>query len=88
MTSVGGTALQLSTAGQFLGQAAWTEPLLSQGSTGGQSLLFTQPSWQQAPGVVSSSSDGSLCGQPAAGTAVRCPTWPRTPRRPAARRSG
>jgi kumamolisin len=62
---VGGTALQLSTAGQFLGQAAWTEPLLSQGSTGGQSLLFTQPSWQQAPGVISSSSDGSLCGQPA-----------------------
>jgi kumamolisin len=65
VTSVGGTALQLSTAGQFLGQAAWTEPLLSQGSTGGPSLLFSQPSWQQAPGVISSSSDGSLCGQPA-----------------------
>ena len=65
VTSVGGTALQLSAAGRFLGQAAWTEPLLSQGSTGGQSVLFTQPSWQQAPGVVSSSSDGSLCGQPA-----------------------
>jgi kumamolisin len=64
-TSVGGTALQLSAAGRFLSQAAWTEPLLSQGSTGGQSVLFSQPSWQQAPGVVSSSSDGSLCGQPA-----------------------
>jgi len=64
-TSVGGTALQLSAAGRFLSQAAWTEPLLSQGSTGGQSVLFTQPSWQQAPGVISSSSDGSLCGQPA-----------------------
>jgi kumamolisin len=64
VTSVGGTALQLSTAGQFLGQAAWTEPLLSQGSTGGQSVLFSQPSWQQAPGVVSSLSDGALCGRP------------------------
>jgi kumamolisin len=64
-TSVGGTALQLSAAGRLLSQAAWTEPLLSQGSTGGQSVLFAQPSWQQAPGVVSSSSDGSLCGQPA-----------------------
>ena len=62
MTSVGGTALQLSTAGQFLGQTAWTEPLLSQGSTGGQSVLFTQPSWQRAPGVVSSSSDGACAG--------------------------
>jgi kumamolisin len=64
VTSVGGTALQLSTVGQFLGQAAWTEPLLSQGSTGGQSVLFSQPSWQQAPGVVSSLSDGALCGRP------------------------
>ncbi|MCW2910367.1 MAG: Peptidase [Actinomycetia bacterium] len=64
VTSVGGTALQLTTAGRLLGQAAWTEPLLSQGSTGGQSILFSQPSWQQGPGVVSSLSSGSLCGQP------------------------
>jgi kumamolisin len=64
VTSVGGTALQLSPAGQLLGQAAWTEPLLSQGSTGGQSVLFSQPPWQQAPGVVSSLSDGALCGRP------------------------
>jgi kumamolisin len=65
VTSVGGTALQLTTAGRLLGTAAWTEPLLSQGSTGGQSTLFSQPPWQQAPGVTSSYSDGSRCGQPA-----------------------
>lgn len=64
VTSVGGTALQLATTGQVLGTAAWTEPLLSQGSTGGPSTLFSQPPWQQAPGVISSLSDGSLCGQP------------------------
>jgi kumamolisin len=65
VTSVGGTALQLTTAGQVLGTAAWTEPLLSQGSTGGPSTLFSQPPWQRAPGVISSYSDGSPCGQPA-----------------------
>jgi kumamolisin len=65
VTSVGGTALQLTATGQVLGTAAWTEPLLSQGSTGGQSALFSQPPWQRAPGVISSYSDGSLCGQPA-----------------------
>jgi kumamolisin len=65
VTSVGGTALQLTTTGQLLGTAAWTEPLLSQGSTGGPSALFSQPPWQQAPGVISSYSASSRCGQPA-----------------------
>ena len=65
VTSVGGTALQLTTSGQVLGTAAWTEPLLSQGSTGGPSRLFSQPPWQRAPGVISSSADGSRCRQPA-----------------------
>ena len=65
VTSVGGTALQLTTTGQVLGTAAWTEPLLSQGSTGGPSKLFSQPPWQRAPGVISSYSAGSPCGQPA-----------------------
>ena len=88
VTTVGGTALQLTTAGQVLGTAAWTEPLLSQGSTGGPSTLFSQLPWQRAPGVISPYSDGSPCGQPAAGTAARYPTCPRTPRRPAVRRSG
>jgi kumamolisin len=64
VTSVGGTALQLTTTGRLLGTTAWTEPLLSQGSTGGQSTLFSQLRWQRAPGVTRYS-DGSLCGQPA-----------------------
>jgi kumamolisin len=65
VTSVGGTTLALTTAGQYLGETTWTEPLLSLGSTGGQSTLFTQPSWQRAPGVDSSYSDGAVCGNPA-----------------------
>lgn len=65
VTSVGGTTLGLTTAGRYLGETTWTEPLLSLGSTGGQSALFTQPSWQQASGVVSSYSDGAICGQSA-----------------------
>ena len=64
VTSVGGTTLALTTAGQYQGETAWTEPLLSQGSTGGQSVMFTAPSWQRAPNVDSSYSDGSICGQP------------------------
>ncbi len=62
LTSVGGTTLALTTAGQYLGETTWTEPLLSQGSTGGQSAIFTQPPWQRAPGVDSSYSDGAVCG--------------------------
>ncbi|HYZ56117.1 MAG TPA: S53 family peptidase [Streptosporangiaceae bacterium] len=65
VTSVGGTTLALTTAGQYLGETTWTEPLLSLGSTGGQSTLFTQPPWQRAPGVDSSYSDGAVCGNPA-----------------------
>ncbi len=62
VTSVGGTTLQLTIAGQYLGETAWTEPLLSQGSTGGPSPVFRRPAWQQAPGVQSSFSNGAVCG--------------------------
>jgi kumamolisin len=65
VTSVGGTTLALTTAGRYLGETTWTEPMLSQGSTGGQSVVFRQPPWQRAPGVRSSASDGAVCGQPA-----------------------
>jgi kumamolisin len=67
VTSVGGTALALTAAGRYLGETSWTEPLLSQGSTGGQSKVFSQPPWQRAPGVSSSYSDGAFCGQPSGG---------------------
>ena len=49
-------------AGQYLGETAWTEPLLSQGSTGGPSVLFPAPPWQRAPGVASQYADGTSCG--------------------------
>ncbi|HEX3389730.1 MAG TPA: hypothetical protein VHT94_11890, partial [Streptosporangiaceae bacterium] len=88
VTSVGGTALQLTTTGRLLGTAAWTEPLLSQGSTGGQSTLFTQPPWQRAPGVPALSRTVRCAVSRPAGIAARCPTCPPTPRRPAVRRSG
>jgi kumamolisin len=65
VTSVGGTTLALTPAGQYLGETAWTEPLLSQGSTGGPSVLFPAPPWQRAPGVASQYADGTSCGQPA-----------------------
>ncbi len=65
VTSVGGTTLALTTAGRSQGEATWTEPLLSQGSTGGQSVVFRLPPWQRAPGVISSFSDGAICGAPA-----------------------
>jgi kumamolisin len=65
VTSVGGTALDLTKWGGYVAEAAWTEPLLSQGSTGGQSVFFAQPSWQRGPGVVSSYSDRAVCSAPA-----------------------
>jgi kumamolisin len=73
VTSVGGTALALTTAGRYVGETAWTEPLLSQGSTGGQSTMFTQPPWQRAPGVNSSYSDGAWCGLPSGGYCRQVP---------------
>ncbi|HEX4220134.1 MAG TPA: S53 family peptidase [Acidimicrobiales bacterium] len=64
VTSVGGTTLDVTTGGDYAGETTWTEPLLSQGSTGGQSSVFRQPRWQRAPGVISSYSSGALCGAP------------------------
>ena len=52
VTSVGGTTLALTPAVQYLGETGWTEPLLSQGSTGGPSVLFPAPPWQRAPGAT------------------------------------
>ena len=61
VTSVGGTTLHVSSSGGYVGETSWSEPLLSQGSTGGQSMLFAKPSWQRGPGVISSYSDGATC---------------------------
>ncbi len=34
-----------------MGETTWSEPLLSQGSGGGVSAVFTRPSWQTGPGT-------------------------------------
>ncbi|OBK79170.1 S53 family peptidase [Mycobacterium sp. 1164985.4] len=46
MTSVGGTTLSTGTRGQWLGEHAWVDSPLSQGSSGGVSKLFARPAWQ------------------------------------------
>jgi kumamolisin len=51
VTSVGGTTLTARTAGGYVGETTWTEPLLMQGSGGGVSKVFPRPSWQIGPGT-------------------------------------
>ncbi|KUH82012.1 MULTISPECIES: S53 family peptidase [unclassified Mycobacterium] len=46
MTSVGGTTLSTGTRGQWLGEDAWVDSPLTQGSSGGVSKLFDRPQWQ------------------------------------------
>lgn len=47
MTSVGGTTLSTDPSGRWLAERAWFDAPLSNGSGGGASALFDQPSWQQ-----------------------------------------
>jgi kumamolisin len=51
VVGVGGTRLSVTTSGAYAGEQAWTEPLLSQGSGGGVSVVFDPPSYQSAPGT-------------------------------------
>jgi kumamolisin len=59
VTGVGGTTLGTYSNGAYAGEAAWDEPLLSQGSGGGVSvvrlpdgaLAFPRPSWQTGIGT-------------------------------------
>lgn len=62
VTSVGGTTLHVASSGRYRNETTWSEPLLSQGSTGGRSAIFSKPSWQKAPGVISEYSSGATCG--------------------------
>jgi len=61
VTGVGGTALSVANDGAYLGETTWTEPLLSQGTGGGQSSVFSRPSFQTGPGTSSFSSVGDPC---------------------------
>jgi kumamolisin len=63
VTSVGGTTLHVTSTGTYRSETTWSEPLLSQGSTGGQSTLFQMATWQQrGPGAISTYSSGTPCG--------------------------
>ena len=64
MTSVGGTTLELTTAGQYLGRDGVDGAAAVPGLHGRPVGDVPAPSWQQAPGVDSSYSDGTICGQP------------------------
>ncbi len=60
VTSVGGTALYLTSANAYSHEAAWdytTSPKPS-GGGGGLSKLYARPSWQVGPGVSNSHSNG------------------------------
>ncbi len=46
MTTVGGTTLSTSPRGQWVGEYAWVDSPLSQGTSGGVSTLFDRPRWQ------------------------------------------
>ena len=46
VTGTGGTALTTDASGTYSGETTWSEPLLSQGTGGGVSTVFSRPSWQ------------------------------------------
>jgi kumamolisin len=48
MTSVGGTTLSTDQNGGWMGEHAWVDSPLSQGTSGGVSALFNRPAWQSA----------------------------------------
>jgi kumamolisin len=51
VTGVGGTSLSVDANGDYAGEAAWTESLLSQGTGGGVSVVWNDPGWEKAPGT-------------------------------------
>jgi kumamolisin len=51
VTGTGGTALTTDAAGNYVGETTWSEPLLSQGTGGGVSTVFSRPSWQTGVGT-------------------------------------
>jgi len=46
MTSVGGTTLSTDEQGGWMGERAWVDSPMSQGTSGGVSALFNRPAWQ------------------------------------------
>ncbi len=65
VTGVGGTSLQLNTNSTITSESAWSDTTnagftsyMGDGSGGGVSSYFSQPSWQRGPGVQNSYSNG------------------------------
>jgi kumamolisin len=56
--AVGGTRLDITPSGSYLGETAWEDQLSIQGGGGGFALGDRRPAWQSAPGVISRFSDG------------------------------
>ena len=51
VTSTGGTSLTTDAQGNYIGEATWSEPILSQGTGGGVSIYFARPSWETGVGT-------------------------------------
>ena len=51
VTGTGGTTLSSTAHGTYVGETAWSMPLLSQGSGGGVSTDFPRPAWQTGLGT-------------------------------------
>jgi len=71
VTGVGGTSLNIYPKGTHAGEKVWND---GQGhaSGGGVSSLWTQPSWQQGPGVIESNSSSSTCAANTGNTGNYC----------------
>ncbi len=52
VTGVGGTTLSVTSQGDYVGEAAWSMPTMSQGTGGGVSTIVARPAYQIAPGVA------------------------------------
>jgi kumamolisin len=58
VVSVGGTRLAVRQDGSYLAEYGWEGALKGDGSGGGLASVTARPSWQQAPGVQNSDSNG------------------------------
>ncbi len=59
VTGTGGTTLSTDSAGNYVGETTWSEPLLSQGSGGGVSHYFGRPKWQTGVGTGGQADTGN-----------------------------
>ena len=74
VTGVGGTSLS-TTTGSYNGEHAWEQGRVNGravGGGGGISTFWTQPSWQQGPGVNNSFSSAAPCAANTGNTGSQC----------------